>query len=105
MSTALALAGVSAVLQFYLNEIYSNLSFFPNTVTVSSVAPDVVQDELSKQTGVQNQVNLFLHQVTYNQGWRNMSLPSLGPDGRTQLDNPPLALDLHYLLTVYGSED
>ena len=24
-------------------------------------------------------------------------------DGRTRLSNPPLALDLHYLLTAYGS--
>jgi hypothetical protein len=105
MSSALAIAGVSAVLQFYLNEIYSNLSFFPGTPTVSSVAPDLVQEGFGSQDGPQNQVNLFLHQVTYNQGWRNMNLPSLGPDGRTQLDNPALALDLHYLLTVYGSED
>ena len=28
-----------------------------------------------------------------------------GADGTTQLKNPPLALDLHYLMTVYGSED
>ena len=26
-------------------------------------------------------------------------------DGKTRLTNPPLALDLHYLLTAYGSED
>jgi Pvc16 N-terminal domain len=29
----------------------------------------------------------------------------LAPDGKTRLDNPPLALDLHYLLTAYGYYD
>lgn len=105
MSSALAIAGVSAVLQFYLNEMYSSFSFFPTTVKVSSKAPDLVQEGFGSGGTVQNQVNLFLHQVTHNRGWRNEGLPSLGPDGRTQLNNPPLALDLHYLLTAYGSED
>src|SRR5208337_4788108 len=36
---------------------------------------------------------------------RNADLPSLGPDGKTKLKNPSLALDLHYLLTVYGSDN
>jgi hypothetical protein len=52
-----------------------------------------------------NQVNLFLHQVTPNAAWRNVDLPSLSPNGVTPLKNPPLALDLHYLLTAYTPED
>jgi hypothetical protein len=51
------------------------------------------------------QVNLFMHQVTPNAAWRNVGLPSLAPDGTTRLSNPPLALDLHYLLTAYASGD
>ena len=43
--------------------------------------------------------------VTGHSGWRNVGLPSIGADGRSQLKNPPLALDLHYLLTAYGSSD
>lgn len=46
-----------------------------------------------------NQVNLFLYQVTPNPGWRNTGLPSLDSRGDGRLSNPPLALDLHYLLT------
>jgi hypothetical protein len=46
-----------------------------------------------------------LHQVTYNAAWRNVGQPSVAPDGKTRLRNPPLALDPHYLLTAYGSED
>ena len=52
----------------------------------------------------ENQVNLFLHQVTHNPAWRNVDLPSLAADGKTRLTNPPLALDLHYLLTVYATD-
>jgi uncharacterized protein DUF4255 len=105
MSSALAIAGVSAVLQFYLANLYTGLSaLFGGTVTVSAKAPDIVQDAFNSGA-TENQVNLFLHQVTPNVGWRNQDLPSVGADGMTRLSNPPLALDLHYLLTAYGSED
>jgi Pvc16 N-terminal domain len=96
------------VLEYILNHVFSGLtSLFGGTVTVSSLAPDLVQSSFTSGSGpvFQNQVNIFLHQVTYNQGWRNEGLPSLGPDGKTPLQNPPLALDLHYLLTVYGQYD
>jgi hypothetical protein len=105
MSSALAIAGVSAVLQFYLANLYAGLSaLFGSTVTVSSKAPDIVQESFAGG-GAECQVNLFLHQVTHNAGWRNQQLPSVGADGMSRLSNPPLALDLHYLLTAYGSED
>ena len=105
MSSALAIAGVSAVLQFYLANLYAGLSaLFGSTVTVSSKAPDIVQESFAGGGG-ECQVNLFLHQVTPNPGWRNHQLPSVGPNGMSRLSNPPLALDLHYLLTAYGSED
>ncbi|MGD0830446.1 MAG: DUF4255 domain-containing protein [Terracidiphilus sp.] len=106
MSNALAIAGVSAVLQFYLNNLYSNLSaMFGGTITVTAQAPDLVQNSFANLTSLENQVNLFLHQVTYNQAYRNVSLPSLAADGITLRQSPPLALDLHYLLTVYGTAD
>jgi hypothetical protein len=105
MSSALAIAGVSAVLQSNLANLYAGLSaLFGSTVTVSAKAPDLVQDSFAPG-GIECQVNLFLHQVTHNVGWRNQDLPSASPDGRTRLSNPPLALDLHYLLTAYGSAD
>ncbi len=106
MSNALALAGVTSVLQHYLHNLYGTVaSNFPAPVHVSCLAPDQVQQQLTSGTGnLQNQVNLFLHLVTHNPGWRNVDLPSLSSNGQTQTGNPPLALDLHYLLTVYGSE-
>ena len=106
MSNALAISGVTAVLQYYLTGVYSGLSaLFGGTVTISSQAPDILQNAFSSGGTTQNQVNLFLHQVTHNPAWRNVDLPSLAADGKTQLKNPPLALDLHYLLTAYGSYD
>src|ERR1700761_2100122 len=106
MSNALAISGVTAVLQYYLGGVYSGLSaLFGGTVTISSQAPDILQNTFSSGGTTQNQVNLFLHQVTHNPSWRNVDLPSLAADGKTQIMNPPLALDLHYLLTAYGSFD
>ncbi len=105
MSNALALAGVSAVLQYYFNEVYNAPASVFGTVTLSAVAPDIIQNTLGSGSNSQLQVNLFLHQVTHNPSWRNMELPSLAADGITLLKNPPLALDLHYLLTAYGSEN
>jgi hypothetical protein len=103
MSNALAIAGVTAVLQYYFNNLYA--SNFPPTVTVSCLAPDQIQNSIVSSTpDKENQVNLFLHQVTHNAAWRNVDLASMSADGTTRLNNPPLALDLHYLLTVYGSE-
>lgn len=106
MSNALALAGVTSVLQHYLHNLYGAVgNNFPAPVHVTCLAPDQVQQQLQTGTGtLQNQVNLFLHLVTHNPSWRNMDLASLSSDGKTQVGNPPLALDLHYLLTVYGSD-
>ncbi len=42
--------------------------------------------------------------MTQNAAWRNAALPSRNADG-ARLTNPPLALDLHYLLTAYGEKD
>ncbi len=105
MSSALAIPGVTAVLRHYLNSIYNSALSVLGSVSVSAKAPDIVQTELGNGPSAILQVNLFLHQVTPNAAWRNMGLPSLGPDGVTVLKNPPLALDLHYLLTAYASED
>jgi hypothetical protein len=105
MSTAFAMSAVSAVLQHFLQNALSDVTMFGGTVTISSKAPDLLQHEIIDGKTQQNQINLFLHQVTYNPAWRNVDLPSLSADGKTPIGNPPLALDLHYLLTAYGSDD
>jgi hypothetical protein len=103
MSSPLAIAAVTAVLKDLLNDglIKHDLAANVGSFIVSSLPPDRIE------TGAQepNQLNLFLYAVTPNAGWRNAGLPSLDSRGNGRLNTPPLALDLHYLLTAYGRED
>ncbi len=105
MSTALAIAGVTAVLRDRLNDgiVNHNIAgLIGNTVTVSVRSPDRVVSAEGNET---SQLNLFLYQVTPNPGWRNEGLPSHDARGRHRLSNPPLALDLHYLVSAYSGGD
>jgi hypothetical protein len=105
VSSALAIAGVTAVLRDLLNDglINHNVSaVLGSTVTVSALPPDRV---LPVNGSENTQLNLFLHQVSPNLAWRNECLPSRDSSGRTRLSNAPLSLDLHYLLSAYGAED
>jgi hypothetical protein len=98
----MAIAAVTAVLRDLLNNglIDHNITgALGSNVTVTAMPPDVIPIDSANAT---TQLNLFLHQVTLNPGWRNAALPSRDAKG-TRLSNPPLALDLHYLLTAYGS--
>jgi hypothetical protein len=102
MSTALGIASVTAVLKDLLNNgviDHDLASTVGSEVTVSALPPDRINVE---PPGAQSQLNLFLYQVTPNQGWRNAGLPSQDSRGE-RLSNPPLALNLHYLLTAYGA--
>ena len=101
MSNALAIAGVSAVLKDLLDSgliDHQVTDTLGAGVLVSSLAPDVVP---ISGDGAVPRLNLFLHQVTPNAAWRNAELPSADASGR-RVRHPPLALDLHYLLTAYG---
>jgi hypothetical protein len=103
MSSALGISAVTAVIQRLLYDVYSTASLGP--VNVSAKAPDIVQTETGGGDHSALQVNVFLHQVTLNPALRNIGLPSTAADGKTLLKNPPLALDLHYLLTAYAGQD
>ena len=101
MSTALAFGAVSAVLRNVLdNGLVDAAPAIGAPVKVTAVAPDSIK--LDDPTAPP-QLNLFLYRVTPNQGWRNAGLPSR--EGAARLTNPPLAVDLHYLLTAYGQAD
>ena len=103
MSTALAIASVTAVLRDLLNNglIDSNISSVIGNVIVSTLSPDRIDITSNDQ---QSQLNLFLYQVTPNAAWRNVGLPARNAAGE-RISNPPLALNLHYLLTAYGAQD
>jgi hypothetical protein len=101
MSTALGVASVSFVIVDLLNNglIDRDISSAVGDVVVTALAPDQVE----AQTTARSQLNLFLYNVTQNEAWRNMNYPSRDYRGE-RIDNPPLALNLHYLLTAYGVE-
>ncbi len=101
MSDYLAVGGVSAVLKALLTTALSDGG--PSTVLltppgVTNLAPDLIatgQDEPA-------QLNLFMYYASINPALRNLDLPSMGSNGQ-QLSNPPLAINLHYLITAYGA--
>ncbi len=102
MSSALAIASVTHVLKDLLNNglIDHDLSAVGN-VEVTALPPDRIDTTTQSQ---KSQLNLYMYRVTPNTGWRNAGLPSR--DGRgDRIANPPLALDLHYLLTAYGADE
>lgn len=105
MSNALAIAGVTAVLRDRLNDGLINQNaagVLGSSVTVSVLPPDRVVPSDGTEA---SQLNLFLYNVTPNPGWRNEGLPSHDASGRSRLSNPPLALDLHYLISAYSGGD
>lgn len=102
MSSALAIAGVTLCLKDMLNDGLINHDITGTTgvtVAVTSLPPDriVIEDG-------QSQLNLFMYQTSFNQGWRNEGQPAFNSRGE-RISNPPLALDLHYLLTAYGGAE
>lgn len=102
MSSPLALAAVTAVMRELLHDalVDHGVSTIVAGADVTAVAPD----RIPLGNGEAGGLNLYLYGVTPNAGWRNVGLPSRNGNG-DRLTNPPLALDLHYLLTAYGAED
>jgi Pvc16 N-terminal domain len=101
MSSPLAIAAVTAALKDLLNDGLLNHDLSAvGSFSVTALPPDRITTGQTEP----NQLNLFLYQVTANAGWRNVDLPSRDLNG-ARVTNPPLALDLHYLLTAYGSKD
>ena len=106
MSSALAIAGVTAVLRDLLNDGLINQDATGTlgvTVSVSAGPPDRVIP--ANGSAESSQLNLFMYHVTPNSGWRNERFPTLDASGNQRLSNAPLALNLHYLLSAHGSED
>lgn len=102
MSSAFAIAAVTTVLKDLLNDglIDRDVSAVLGNVTVTALPPD----RITVGSEERSQLNVFLYQVTPNSGWRNVGLPSRDQSGEA-VSNPPLALDLHYLVSAYGAED
>ena len=103
MSSALALAAVTAVLKDLLNNgiIANDLAAVAgNSVRVTSKPPDLLKTGADEEAGL----NLFLYHTAHNTTLRNNSLPAFDARG-DRVSNPPLALSLHYLLMAYGKDE
>ena len=105
MSDALAIAAVTGLLRDLLTGVMTDpdlnlTTIVHSTVGVSALPPDLIKSDTN---GI-NQLNLFLYQVQPNQGWRNADYASRDTRGN-RVTNPPLGLDLYYLLTAYAGAD
>ncbi|MBL7519820.1 DUF4255 domain-containing protein [Frankia sp. CNm7] len=103
MTTSLGIAATTAVLrQLLVNAIPAadlQAALGVSAIEVSALPPDRI--DVTAET---SRLNLFMYQVRPNTGWSTTDLPSHDRAGR-RLTNPPLALDLSYLLSAYGSKD
>jgi hypothetical protein len=107
MSNALSIAAVTAVLKDLLENglVRDSITTSVGDVIVTALPPD----RISVGTDERAQINLFLYQVTQNRNvdWISQEFRSRHSpiEGNPRSTNPPLALDLHYLLTAYGAKD
>lgn len=100
MSTALAVAVVTECLKALLHDGLSAVSGVIGSYKVTSLAPDLIN-----AAGLtNNQLNVFLYQLTPNNALRNADLPTRSSAG-DQLRRPVTAIDLHYLVTAYSKND
>ena len=101
MSDYLAVGGVTAVMKALLNSGLSEGG--PGTVLhsgpgITNMAPDLITTGPDEPP----QLNLFMYYSGINPALRNNNLPSMNSSG-VPLSNPPLAINLHYLVTAYGA--
>jgi hypothetical protein len=97
--TAVVMA-VSRTLQTLLGdrvETPPNIASVPVTISTPQADPDAAP------TAEPTRLNLFLYRVTENGNLKNQESPGRGHPAT--YGHPPLCLDLHYLLTAYGSSD
>ncbi len=97
MSNALAIAAVTTSL---VNLISTKIGAdpaqnLPSGIGVTAQPPDAANND----TNFTHQVNLFLYHAMPNAAWRNMPIPARGDSAQ-----PPLALNLYYMITAYARE-
>lgn len=95
MSNTLAIAATTSTLRNLLLAQIPALDSDLSDLEVTIAPPDLARKGITKA-----QLNLFLYQTVVNGAWRNLDMPRQTRPGETGA--PPLALNLHYLLTAYG---
>ena len=95
MSNALTIAAVTATLRTILQAGID--------AVMSGVGVTILPLDKARVNNSGNQINLYLYQVVRNAAWSNRDMPRQVQPGETGF--PPLALDLHYLITAFGQGD
>ena len=95
MSTARAIEAVTLTLRKLIEDAV--LADLPGT-SVTTRPPDRARENING-----DQVNLFLYQTALNAAFRNMDMPLQTKPGET--GQPPLPLNLYYLVTAYSQAD
>lgn len=95
MSNSLAVAATTATLRNLLLSEVPKADADLADLEVTTQPLDAARKGISKA-----QLNLFLYQTATNAAWRNLDVP--GPVRPGETGSPPLALNLHYLITTYG---
>jgi hypothetical protein len=99
MSTTAALAATTQMLRSVLLDATSTLwAKLGSTPAISAVPPDRITTEEA------DQLNVFLYRTSLNPGWRDEGLPVRSANG-ARLTQPPLALDLHYVISAHCKTD
>lgn len=95
MSNSLAIAAVTTTLR---NLISQGVAQELGDGIVTTQPPDKARYHHDK-----NQINLFLYHILPNASWRTMDLPNRVKPG--EIGQPPLALNLYYIITFYGKDN
>jgi hypothetical protein len=100
MTNALAIAGVTEVLREQLEAALHDASdLIGPDIHVTALPPDQVKMDGQEVT----QLNLFMYRVAPNTGYVNGGLPTRDAGGSNPPRRPPLALDLHYLVSAFSN--
>jgi hypothetical protein len=100
MSNSIGIATVTSCMRAVLENAFTNPDNVDDTLsnaTVTTLIPSV-KEGLPEQGA-----NVFLFQVTPSAAGRNVDLPTRNARGEVIM-RPRVALDLHYLITFYGSD-
>jgi Pvc16 N-terminal domain len=103
VSTALAPAAALNVIAKLIDRNVSNANLstlFGGPALTLCQSPDQVPIDAEEA----DHINLFLYSVAMNAGWRNVELPMRDAAGN-RTGRPPLAIDLHFMMSAYGQDD
>ncbi|MBK8988256.1 MAG: DUF4255 domain-containing protein [Chloroflexi bacterium] len=98
MGSYQAVAAVTAVLDYLISDAVAQLD-----VGATAVKVEPPKDRRNDPHGDQPAVHIYLYRVIENGLWRNNDLPLRGSQGQL-VQQPRLALNLHYLISFYGKE-